>query len=194
MSQSQNQAQQQDPSADSSSTIRDSGERDNEKDLEKQEPGPLDPARESPNGGAMAEEVEEPVLDPEDVDPDGDLRDQLDRITTSHSKYSEHTALGLALTGIHVRDRNTRDGGTGQVFVVGYESETDPLNPHNWSRTKRFAFTFMVASIGFVVGVASAIDSSALPQASMEFGVSEVVESMATGWFLPITSLEERGG
>lgn len=32
--------------------------------------------------------------------------------------------------------------------------------------------------------MASAIDSVALPQASKEFGVAEVVESMATGLFL----------
>jgi len=42
----------------------------------------------------------------------------------------------------------------------------------------------MVASIGFVVGVASSIDSMAIPQASQEFHVSEVVESMATGLYL----------
>lgn len=42
----------------------------------------------------------------------------------------------------------------------------------------------MIASIGFVVGFASAIDSSAVKQASREFGVSEVAESLATGLYL----------
>jgi multidrug resistance protein len=42
----------------------------------------------------------------------------------------------------------------------------------------------LIASIGCVVGLASAIDSSALTQAAKEFGGSEVVESMATGLFL----------
>ena len=41
-----------------------------------------------------------------------------------------------------------------------------------------------VASIGAIVGFASSIDSSALPQAAAEFGVSEVAESLATGLFL----------
>ena len=41
-----------------------------------------------------------------------------------------------------------------------------------------------VASIGAVVGFGSSIDSSAIPQAAREFGVSEVTESLATGLFL----------
>ena len=180
---SQNQAQNLEPSGRSSSTIRGGEEREVEKDIEKAEAGPSESSPDSHhNGGAMAKETEEAeAADPDVVDPDGDLRDQLNRVATSHSRYSENTALGLALTGIHVRDRSTRDGGSGQVFVVGYEGEQDPLNPHSWSYSRRFMYTFIIATIGFVVGVASAIDSSALPQASMEFGVSQVVESMATG-------------
>jgi len=42
----------------------------------------------------------------------------------------------------------------------------------------------MIAAIGFIVGFASAIDSAALKQASAEFGVSDVTESLATGLFL----------
>jgi hypothetical protein len=38
----------------------------------------------------------------------------------------------------------------------------------------------MIASIGFIVGFASSIDSSALPHAAAELGVSEVVKSLAT--------------
>ena len=41
-----------------------------------------------------------------------------------------------------------------------------------------------IAFIGWIVGFASSIDSAALPQASAEFGVSEVTESLATGLFL----------
>lgn len=100
------------------------------------------------------------------------------------TQQSQGTALGRTLTGIEVRRRKTHEGGEGNVFVVGYEGPNDPMNPKSWSRTKRFAVTFSVASIGCVVGLASAIDSSAVKEASAEFGVSEVVESMATGLFL----------
>jgi len=105
----------------------------------------------------------------------------LSRIST---QQSQGTALGRTLTGIEVRRRKTHEGGEGNVFVVGYEGPNDPMNPKSWSRTKRFAVTFSVASIGCVVGLASSIDSSAVREAAAEFGVSEVVESMATGLFL----------
>ncbi|KAI9841833.1 MAG: hypothetical protein M1838_003408 [Thelocarpon superellum] len=42
----------------------------------------------------------------------------------------------------------------------------------------------LIAAVGFVVGIASSIDSGALPQASAEFGVSDVTESLATGLYL----------
>lgn len=105
----------------------------------------------------------------------------LSRTTT---QQSQGTALGRTLTGIEVRQRKTHEGGEGNVFVVGYEGPNDLMNPKSWSRTKRFAVTFSVASIGCVVGLASSIDSSAVKEAAAEFHVSEVVESMATGLFL----------
>lgn len=46
------------------------------------------------------------------------------------------------------------------------------------------AVTFTIAGIALVVGFASSIDSAALVPAAEEFGVSQVVESMATGLFL----------
>lgn len=96
------------------------------------------------------------------------------------------TALGHEMTGVDIRSRTTYEG-KGQpeqsqkVFVVGYQGPDDPLNPHNWSYTTRITATIMIAFIGFTVGIASSIDSSALMKASAEFGVSEVVESLATG-------------
>jgi len=114
------------------------------------------------------------------------------------------TALGAVMTGVEIRKRSTNEGGDGDVFIVGYEDEEDTMNPHNWSVRKRCGITilvrrpplisfrtatltypcYQVASIGFVVGLASAIDSSALPHAAEEFGVSEVAESLATGLYL----------
>ena len=41
-----------------------------------------------------------------------------------------------------------------------------------------------IASIGWIVGFASSVDSAALMQASEDFGVSQVTESLATGIFL----------
>jgi hypothetical protein len=108
---------------------------------------------------------------------------RLSRTATAESHRSLGVTLGTALTGIHVRDRRTHEG-TGKVFVVGYEGEDDKMDPHNWSFASRISATMLIAGIGFVVGFASAIDSSALRPASQEFGVSEVTESLATGLYL----------
>ncbi|KAH7138634.1 major facilitator superfamily domain-containing protein [Dendryphion nanum] len=115
--------------------------------------------------------------------------DHLNRIPTHKSHRSLGATLGQALTGIAVRRRKTHEGGcnnntSSHIFVVGYEGDHDPLNPHNWSYTRRIAATAMIASIGFVVGIASSIDSSALRLAAEDFGVSEVVQSLATGLYL----------
>ncbi|WPH04826.1 Hypothetical protein R9X50_00772300 [Acrodontium crateriforme] len=122
--------------------------------------------------------------DEEDEDGDDFMLSQQRTITRTATQQSEGTALGAILTGIAIRKRKTNEGGSGNVFVVGYEGPNDPNNPQNWTLTTRILCTFMIASIACVVGIASAIDSSALKQAAQEFGVSEVVESMATGLFL----------
>lgn len=135
-----------------------------------------------------SEEKEDLPRESHESDPEKDEdnvghnpENSLSRIST---QQSQGTALGRTLTGIEVRRRKTHEGGDGNVFVVGYEGPNDPMNPKSWSRAKRFAVTFSVASIGCVVGLASSIDSSAVREAAAEFGVSEVVESMATGLFL----------
>ncbi|OJD35748.1 mfs general substrate transporter [Diplodia corticola] len=104
--------------------------------------------------------------------------------TTSRALQPVGTALGHALTGVSVRSRTSSQHPGGKIFIVGYEGAHDPLNPHNWAYGTRVFATFLVAGIGFVVGVASSIDAEALRPAAKEFGVSEVVESLATGLYL----------
>ncbi|KUJ08846.1 MFS general substrate transporter [Mollisia scopiformis] len=132
---------------------------------------------------------------------DGGEIDHAPTMETIHTTHSFGTRMGHAMTGIEVRElskemtrRRTRASGRTnaddkqpereKVFVVGYESETDPMDPHNWSYTTRILATIMIAWIGFIVGFASAVDSAALTQAAKEFGVAEVTESLATGLFL----------
>ncbi|RMY07061.1 hypothetical protein D0867_09485 [Hortaea werneckii] len=141
-------------------------------------------AEEATNNRRHAGEEDDDNDDDDDDDDDYELAQQrttLSRMTTQHSAG---TALGNVLTGINVRKRSTKEGGDGNVFVVGYEGPNDPNDPHNWPLSRRIPCTFLVAGIGCVVGIASAIESSALKPAAEEFGVAEVVESMATGLFL----------
>ena len=72
---------------------------------------------------------------------EGAPEEDMSRVTTVPSGKSTGTALGATLTGIDIRDRSTKEGGTGKVFVVGYEGENDIMNPHNWSFSTRLAAT-----------------------------------------------------
>ena len=141
-----------------------------------------------------AEDFQEPVeekvqedAEEEEEDDDDDYELALNRGSRSLSRtttQSTGTRLGNVLTGVEIRKRTTREGGDGNVFVVNYESDDDPLNPHNWSNLTRIRCTVTIAAIGFVVGFASSIDSAAIPQVSKALHVSEIVESLATGLFL----------
>ena len=72
---------------------------------------------------------------------DGEAPEIMSRATTVPTGKSMGSALGTALTGIDVRDRSTKEGGDGKVFVVGYEGEKDMMNPHNWAFSTRLAAT-----------------------------------------------------
>ena len=71
----------------------------------------------------------------------GEAPEDMSRATTVPTGKSVGTALGTTLSGIDVRDRSTKEGGDGKVFVVGYEGENDMMNPHNWSFLTRIAAT-----------------------------------------------------
>jgi hypothetical protein len=109
--------------------------------------------------------------------------EEVRRTATAQTQYTARTALGHALAGIHARERTTREGKGGKVFAVDWEGESDPLNPRNWSVAYRLCVTLIVASIAFIVGVGSSADTAILPQAAVDFGVSEVVESLSIGKF-----------
>ena len=72
---------------------------------------------------------------------DAQASEDMSKTLTAATRKSTGTAMGKTLTGIDVRDRSTKEGGNGKVFVVGYEGENDILDPHNWSLSTRFAAT-----------------------------------------------------
>ncbi|KAH0491699.1 hypothetical protein TgHK011_003114 [Trichoderma gracile] len=100
-----------------------------------------------------------------------------------HSLSKIGTNLAAALTGIvHKPQPSSTDGS--KVFIVGFEGPNDPLNPRNWSLTKRMLCTINVGIIALVVGMAASIDSAVMKRAAEDYGVSEVAEALATGLFL----------
>ena len=68
-----------------------------------------------------------------------------------------------------------------QTILVSWDDSSHDMNPRNWSSFKRAGCTLLVAAVCFVCMCASSIDAAIAPQAAKEFGVSAVVESMATG-------------
>lgn len=133
---------------------------------------------ESGDDEAINRDRTEHAVTPEDAEYN-DLR-----VVPTHNTTG--TTLGRAITGIEIRQRTTREGGPelGKVFVVSWESETDPINPYNWGFSRRIICTFIISLIGGIVGFASAIDSAIIPQASAEFGVDEIIEALSTGLFM----------
>ncbi|KAL2796314.1 major facilitator superfamily domain-containing protein [Aspergillus keveii] len=86
--------------------------------------------------------------------------------------------------GVSRREIAGTNGLNETLFIVGWEHDNDPANPHNYSMTSRVTATLIVSVLAFAVGAASSIESAVLPQNSAAFGVSEVVASLATGIYL----------
>ncbi|KAJ3457792.1 hypothetical protein MRS44_014933 [Fusarium solani] len=114
-----------------------------------------------------------------DVHLEAATRTKSNGMTAADSSYG--MALARSMAGVHLRDASTYRGLSGPIFIVSWEGPDDPLNPRNWSVTKRVIVTLQVGLISAAVGAAFGIDATALPQAAKEFGVSDVVESLATG-------------
>jgi MFS family permease len=150
-------------------------------------------------------EVSPALLSANGAGSNGQINDGLERaltLTTIKTTRSFRTRIGDELVGIEVRQLSkeltkTRTRKSGRkpptnengeeretVFVVGYDFEQDNMNPRTWSNLVRISSTLLIASIGFIVGFASSVDSAALVPAAAEFGVSKVTESLATGLFL----------
>ncbi|BGP36765.1 hypothetical protein JCM10449v2_000667 [Rhodotorula kratochvilovae] len=68
-------------------------------------------------------------------------------------------------------------------FLVDF-SPGDPLNPKNWSLTRRWIYTFMLSHIAILVGAASSINSAAARYGAAALGVSTEVYLLDTALFL----------
>lgn len=108
----------------------------------------------------------------------------LSRTTTkSQQSVGSSGTMLVYKIGIDVRDQTSQEGEekADKVFVVGFEGPDDPLNPHNWPLWSRWLGMAPIVLIGAIVGFASSIDASVIPNAAAEFHVSNVAESLATG-------------
>nr|POE64978.1 putative efflux pump kojt [Quercus suber] len=97
------------------------------------------------------------------------------------SRLSQHRDKGV-LQSLGIVE--THDEQHGHLFVVDFEDDHDPYNPKDYSIARKLATTGIVGCTGLLVGWASAIDSTATPQARASFHVSELVEDLATALYL----------
>ena len=121
---------------------------------------------------------------------DEDSRPCFPDMTVENTQEATPADLGPSLDGVDVRDRTTKEGKGDLVFVVHFAGNDDPHNPHNWSFAKRATCTVLVAMVCFACMVSSSIESAVAPQIAEEFGVSLVVESLATGKISVTTETE----
>lgn len=70
---------------------------------------------------------------------------------------------------------------SGDLILVGWETQNDPLNPVNQSTSRKLFITVLVSLIALAVTAASAIDACGVREYSEYFQVSAVVGSLATG-------------
>lgn len=68
-----------------------------------------------------------------------------------------------------------------KIGLVTYESDTDPIDPHNWSFACRVSCTTLLAFLGSLVLMSSIIDASALKSMRKLFDTSFELETVPTG-------------
>ncbi|RAH84787.1 synaptic vesicle transporter [Aspergillus japonicus CBS 114.51] len=101
--------------------------------------------------------------------------------------YDEYTGVPrgpFPIPGVQILDHPPSHGSTQALFLVGWTSEDDPLNPRNFRVRTRVLTTLYVSALAFAVSASSSIESAVLAQSSAAYRVSEVVASLFTAVFL----------
>lgn len=76
------------------------------------------------------------------------------------------------------------DGGSeknNKMIVVTFEGDTDPMDPHNWSFTRRVLVTLLLSFLQAVVLWSSTIDATALVSTRQLFKTSNEIQTIPTG-------------
>lgn len=136
----------------------------------------LDELRDVEKGGAAPRD---PANQPSGSDDDSDKGKDDDVSSAGEANLPDHPYTRIS--GVILSQ--TGDGK--DVYIVDWDSPSDPQNPKNWSTPRRLRMTIILFFIAFVVTAASAIDSAVLVPASSDLGVSEVTEALGgTAMFL----------
>lgn len=69
-------------------------------------------------------------------------------------------------------------------YNVTWDSEDDPMNPQNWSKTKKWLVLILVSTITLVVTFSSSVFSAATEVVSETYGISEETAELGTALYL----------
>ena len=72
--------------------------------------------------------------------------------------------------------------------VVGWDGPSDPQNPQNWTKSKKYLVTVFYASMTFCITFASTIFSTATEVTAKKFGVSNEVMTLGTSLFVLVSA------
>lgn len=78
-------------------------------------------------------------------------------------------------------DANSEFEEKDKLIVVTFEGDTDPMDPHNWSLTRRFFVTLLLSFLEAVILWSSTIDATALVSTRQIYQTSNEVQTTATG-------------
>ncbi|KAI8627868.1 MFS general substrate transporter [Xylariaceae sp. FL1651] len=96
--------------------------------------------------------------------------------SSNDEKRSETLPAGVTLS-------RPAEGDGAVTFVVGWRDD-DPLDPHNWSRGKKWRCTAIVCLIAIAVTIPGTIDAPVSGQFNEHYNVGPIAGSLTTGLYL----------
>lgn len=99
------------------------------------------------------------------------------------SGYYEH---GYKEPVVHRASTVSEESGN----LVGWNGASDPENPMNWSRAKKWYITLMMSCLTFCITFSSSVFSSATEATAKEFDVSPKVTTLGTSFVVLVSHLK----
>lgn len=94
-------------------------------------------------------------------------------VSDSNDEKSEKLPSGVTISRPSETDGSTH-------FVVGWKDD-DPLNPHNWPRSRKWTATATVCLIAMAVCIPGTIDAPVSGQFNEHYDVGPIAGSLTTG-------------
>ena len=101
-------------------------------------------------------------------------------IAQRRSSEMEQVDSRIALSGYIVDEKQSDE----RLLIVDFQRPFDPMNPQQWSNTRKWLYTFVISGAGYIVSGAAAFDTPVTPQSAKFFGVSQDVALLSTSLYM----------